>query len=259
MSQPGSSLTDAAVGQSVARMLAPASEPLSPVLRGRSLDRRFDVLEVPLGSMRDSAQAVEGTINDVFLAGVGGGLHDSTDGSATRCRAVRVTMPINLRREGIRPGEIASRRCDSSCPSTTPIPRSVLGSPAPSHASGAGAGGRLHFCARGPSRPSSPAGARAGLRSHVEERRHRSGRRPRVPRPAYLGGASSGSGGSRRRPGRPCPSRSCPTSYILVASASCWISPWSRTALVGSVLPDSFDEVSAIGTKNVAPSAWTAS
>ena len=105
MSQPGRVVSDATrFGRSVARMLAPASEPLSPVLRGRSLDRRFDVLEVPLARMRDSARAVEGTINDVFLAGVGGGLHEFHKRLGHALPAVRVQMPINLRREGDPPG-----------------------------------------------------------------------------------------------------------------------------------------------------------
>ena len=105
MSQPTRLARDAArVGRSIARMLAPAPEPLSRELRGRSLDRRFDVLEVPLSSMRDSAHAVEGTINDVFLAGVGGGVHEFHKRLGHALPAVRVTMPINLRKEGDAPG-----------------------------------------------------------------------------------------------------------------------------------------------------------
>ena len=105
VSQPARAATDAArFGRSIARMLAPASEPLSPVLRGRSLDRRFDVLEVPFAGMRASAHAVGGTMNDVFLAGVGGGLHEFHRRLGHALPAIRVTMPINLRKDDDPPG-----------------------------------------------------------------------------------------------------------------------------------------------------------
>ncbi len=105
MAQPVRAATDVTrFGRSVARMLAPAPEPLSPVLRGRSLDRRLDVLEVPLPNMRAAAHAVGGTINDVFLAGVGGGLHEFHTRLGHALPAVRVTMPINLRTDDDPPG-----------------------------------------------------------------------------------------------------------------------------------------------------------
>jgi hypothetical protein len=85
-------------------MLAPVPEPLSPVFHGRSLDRRLDVLELPIGALRQAARLAGGTINDVFLAGLGGGFHDFHVRLGHETPALRVTMPISLRSEGDPPG-----------------------------------------------------------------------------------------------------------------------------------------------------------
>jgi WS/DGAT/MGAT family acyltransferase len=90
--------------RSVARMLAPATRPLSPILVGRGLDRRLHTLEVPLAALQHAAHAVDGTVNDVFLAAVAGGLHAYHDACGAPVDAVRVTMPISVRRPGDRPG-----------------------------------------------------------------------------------------------------------------------------------------------------------
>ena len=83
----------------------PSRNRCRPCSTGRSLDRRFDVLEVPLAEHASSRPGWRsGTINDVFLAGFGGGFHDFHACSATRCPALRVTMPISLRSEGDPPG-----------------------------------------------------------------------------------------------------------------------------------------------------------
>ena len=90
--------------RSLGRMLQPVSEPLSPVLRGRSLDRRLDVIELPMAELRSTAHAVGGTINDVFLAAAGGGLHDYHERLGHEVPALRITMPISLRSEHDPPG-----------------------------------------------------------------------------------------------------------------------------------------------------------
>ena len=83
--------------RSVAKMLEPVSEPLSPVLVGRGLDRRLDVIELPLDRVRAAARASGGTINDVFLAAVSGGVHDYHERLGHELAAVRIMMPISLR------------------------------------------------------------------------------------------------------------------------------------------------------------------
>jgi WS/DGAT/MGAT family acyltransferase len=92
------------MARSIAKFLAPASEPLSPILLGRGLDRRLHVVEVPFDGLRDAATAAGGTINDVFLAAVGGGLRAYHEQLGASVDALRVTMPISLRQEGDAPG-----------------------------------------------------------------------------------------------------------------------------------------------------------
>ena len=90
--------------RSVARMLEPAPEPLSPVLRGRGLDRHLDVLELPMAELRERSHETGQTINSLFLAGVGGALHDYHQRLGFDVPALRVTMPISLRKPGDPPG-----------------------------------------------------------------------------------------------------------------------------------------------------------
>lgn len=90
--------------RSVAKILAPAREPLSPILRGRGLDRRLHVIEVPFAGLREAARATGGTVNDVFLAAVGGGLRAYHDALGSPLDAMRVTMPISLRKATDEPG-----------------------------------------------------------------------------------------------------------------------------------------------------------
>lgn len=97
---PGHTARDSVhLARSLVKMLQPVSEPLSPVLRGRSLDRRLDVIELPMGRLHAAARATGGTINDVFLAGVAGGAHDYHERLGHEVPALRVTMPISLRAE----------------------------------------------------------------------------------------------------------------------------------------------------------------
>lgn len=94
----------ARTARSVARMLAPAPAPLSPLLEGRSIDRRLLVLEVPFAGLDHAAAAAGGTINDVFLAAVAGGMQRYHEAMHTPVKALRVTMPINLRGPSDPPG-----------------------------------------------------------------------------------------------------------------------------------------------------------
>jgi diacylglycerol O-acyltransferase len=87
----------AGTAASVARILQPVSDPLSPVMRGRSLSVHFDAFAVPLDRAKAAARAVDGTLNDAFVAGIAGGmrLYDQRHGAAVD--ELRMTMPINLR------------------------------------------------------------------------------------------------------------------------------------------------------------------
>lgn len=90
----------AAVGGSVARMLAPALTPRSPIMTERTLARRLDTLELPLDDLKRAAKAVGGTLNDAFVAAVVGGMQRYHARHESLPDDLRMTMPINVRKEG---------------------------------------------------------------------------------------------------------------------------------------------------------------
>ena len=78
-------------------MAAPANEPLSPVMTGRSLSVHFETLRVPLDDARRAAEAAGGRLNDVFLAATADGLRRYHERHDAPTPALRLSMPINLR------------------------------------------------------------------------------------------------------------------------------------------------------------------
>ena len=86
--------------RSVVKLLAPAMTPLSPVMVGRGLSRHFDAFDVPLADLLAAAHAADSTLNDAFLASITDGLRRYHERLGSPVTALRVTMPINLRRPG---------------------------------------------------------------------------------------------------------------------------------------------------------------
>jgi WS/DGAT/MGAT family acyltransferase len=84
---------------SVGRLVAPATEPLSPVMTGRSLSVRFSTLVRPLDDLRTAAKAADGKVNDAFVAAVAGGLRRYHEHLGAPVEHLRMTMPINVRTE----------------------------------------------------------------------------------------------------------------------------------------------------------------
>jgi len=82
---------------SIGRMLKPVSEPLSPIMRGRSLSLRLDTLELSTEQLRAAAKLVDGKLNDAFVAGVAGGLRLYHEAHGAPVESLRMTMPINVR------------------------------------------------------------------------------------------------------------------------------------------------------------------
>lgn len=96
----GAADTTRATARSIAKLVAPARHPRSPVMRGRGLNRWLDSFDVATADLLTAAHAAGGSLNDAFLAGIVGGMaayHDLHDAPAD---ALRVTMPINIRRPG---------------------------------------------------------------------------------------------------------------------------------------------------------------
>jgi WS/DGAT/MGAT family acyltransferase len=105
---------------SVGRLLKPVSEPLSPLMRGRSLRRRLDVLLVPLPRLRAAAKAAGGTVNDAFVAGVVEGLARYHERHGAAVDALRMTMPINVRE-----GEKGNKAGNQFVPARFEVPLGV--------------------------------------------------------------------------------------------------------------------------------------
>ena len=85
--------------RSIGKLLAPVTEPLSPVMTGRGMSRWLDAFDVSLDEMRSAAHAVDGSLNDAFLAAVAGAMRLYHERHDAPVNALRVTMPINLRRD----------------------------------------------------------------------------------------------------------------------------------------------------------------
>jgi len=102
---------------SIGRMLKPVSEPLSPLLRGRSLSLRLDTLELPTEKLRAAAKLVDGKLNDAFVAGVAGGLRLYHEAHGAPVESLRMTMPINVRE-----GENAKVAGNQFAPARFPVP-----------------------------------------------------------------------------------------------------------------------------------------
>ncbi|MCU0268633.1 MAG: WS/DGAT domain-containing protein [Acidimicrobiales bacterium] len=104
-------------GVSVAKLLSPATQPLSPLMRGRSLSVRFYHLQADLGALKAAARLVGGKLNDAFVAAVAGGLRRYHEHYGYHVDQLRMTMPINVR------GEATSKRAGNQfVPARFPVP-----------------------------------------------------------------------------------------------------------------------------------------
>jgi WS/DGAT/MGAT family acyltransferase len=92
------------VARSTVRMLAPATRARSPLTTGRGLDRHLEVFDVPLRDLERAGHAVNGSVNDAFMAAVVGGLHRYHLAHGQDPTELRVTMPISVRRDEDDPG-----------------------------------------------------------------------------------------------------------------------------------------------------------
>ncbi len=98
---PAVTTTDAVrLAGSVIRTVAPITDTRSPVMQERRLGWHYDALDLPLDALRHAAHAGGGTLNDVFLAGIAGGLQRYHERHDTTVAELRVTMPISIRKPG---------------------------------------------------------------------------------------------------------------------------------------------------------------
>ena len=92
--------TAATAAGSALRAVSPFSGALSPLLLGRSSERRYHEFPVGLDGLRAAARGAEARVNDAFLAAVAGGLGRYHLRHHLPVDALRITMPINTRAAG---------------------------------------------------------------------------------------------------------------------------------------------------------------
>lgn len=114
---PATARRAAEVAASVGRLLAPATQPLSDVMTGRSLSARFDGLRFPLADLKAAARAADGKLNDAFVAAVAGGLRRYHLRHGSSVGELRMTMPINIRTE-----QTADLAGNQFAPARFPVP-----------------------------------------------------------------------------------------------------------------------------------------
>jgi WS/DGAT/MGAT family acyltransferase len=84
--------------RSIMRTVAPITETRSPVMRDRRLGWHYAALDLPLDDLKRAARVADGTLNDVFLAGIVGGLERYHACHDTEVPDLWVTMPISIRK-----------------------------------------------------------------------------------------------------------------------------------------------------------------
>lgn len=82
---------------SLVMVLRPVTRPASTLMVGRSLGRRFEMLDVALADLEAAGHLSGGTVNDAFLAAVIGGLDRYHRAHGASVEELRVTMPVNFR------------------------------------------------------------------------------------------------------------------------------------------------------------------
>ncbi len=94
----------AALGTSVARLMAPAARPISPIMTGRGFRREVEVIDLDLTTLKAAARAWGGTVNDVFVASVVRGLTVYHEQHGVAASGFRALMPLNVRADDVGEG-----------------------------------------------------------------------------------------------------------------------------------------------------------
>ena len=82
---------------SVVRFTKVNTEPLSPILKGRSINYHFDTIDMDFDKFKAAAKKRERTVNDLFLAAISVGMHDYHEKMGHPVDQLRMNMPISLR------------------------------------------------------------------------------------------------------------------------------------------------------------------
>ncbi|HEX9034668.1 MAG TPA: wax ester/triacylglycerol synthase domain-containing protein, partial [Streptosporangiaceae bacterium] len=90
----------AAMVRSVYRTAAPILDTKSPVMRDRAMTRSLATMEIPVDVLKNAARTVGGTLNDVYLTAITGGLRRYHERHGATVDSLRVTVPVNIRTAG---------------------------------------------------------------------------------------------------------------------------------------------------------------
>lgn len=89
------------LGRSVLRQAVVTESARSPLWSGkRGLARRFEILSFDLDDAKQSAHALGGTLNDLFVTGVAGGVGAYHEALGQPVHELRMSMPISTRQDG---------------------------------------------------------------------------------------------------------------------------------------------------------------
>jgi diacylglycerol O-acyltransferase len=107
---------------SIARVVKPATTPLSTVMHDRSINTHFDTVSVPFSALKGAARAADGTLNDAFVAATLDALERFHEALGRPCREVRMNMPVS-----VRGGEGVNNFDNQFVPARLVLPLSGLG------------------------------------------------------------------------------------------------------------------------------------
>jgi diacylglycerol O-acyltransferase / wax synthase len=83
-----------------AALIAPSPTPLSPLMRGRGLDRTFETVDLDGVDIRQAARRAGLTLNDLFVSGLLRGLSAYHRRHGRKAARLRALMPISTRNPG---------------------------------------------------------------------------------------------------------------------------------------------------------------
>ena len=83
--------------ESVARFTKVSVEPLSPILKGRSINYHFETIDMDFGQFKAAAKKRNRTVNDLFLAAISVAMDDYHQKMGQPVKELRMNMPISLR------------------------------------------------------------------------------------------------------------------------------------------------------------------
>ncbi len=104
---------------SIARVVRPATTPLSALMTQRSLNTCFDTVSVPFSDFKAAARSVDATLNDAFVATTLDALRRYHDAMGSPCSQVRMNMPVS-----VRGGDSANRFDNQFVPTRMVLPLS---------------------------------------------------------------------------------------------------------------------------------------